>query len=168
MPLFYKSKKSTLASKDGKKKWYPILVKVGGMVSTQKIGELIAEKSSLTPGDVHNVVRNLMTVMREQLLNSRSIKLDGLGTFTIISQSRANGVEKEEDVNSAQITRLRVSFRPEYKRMPGKEGITRALYDGVEYARWGTSEKEETGDSGKTEDDKKDNGQSGNGEDPNA
>ena len=31
------------------------------------------EKASLTAGDVHNVIRNLMSVMREQLLNSLSL-----------------------------------------------------------------------------------------------
>ncbi len=45
------------------------------------IGETIAERSSLTAGDVHNVIRNLMAVMREQLLNSRTVKLEGLGNI---------------------------------------------------------------------------------------
>ena len=64
MALFYKAVKSTMATKSGDKKWHLNLVKVGKVVSTQQLAEMIAEKSSLTPGDVHNVVRNLMTAMR--------------------------------------------------------------------------------------------------------
>ena len=81
--LIYKAVQSNIASKDKKKKWHPCLIKMGNVVDTQMIGETIAERSSLTAGDVHNVIRNLMAVMREQLLNSRTVKLEGLGTFTL-------------------------------------------------------------------------------------
>ena len=70
-----------MATKSGDKKWHLNLVKVGKVVSTQQLAEMIAEKSSLTPGDVHNVVRNLMTAMRSALLDSKTVRLDGLGTF---------------------------------------------------------------------------------------
>ena len=65
MPLIYKPYQATLANKEGQKLYYPRLVKFGKMVNTQKMAELIAEKASLTAGDVHNVIRNLMSVMRE-------------------------------------------------------------------------------------------------------
>jgi len=76
--LIYKAVQSNIASKDKKKKWHPCLIKMGNVVDTQMIGETIAERSSLTAGDVHNVIRNLMAVMREQLLNSRTVKLEGI------------------------------------------------------------------------------------------
>lgn len=60
------------------------------MVNTQKMAELIAEKASLTPGDVHNVIRNLMSVMREQLLNSRTVRLEGRHIYDD-RQSRRKG-----------------------------------------------------------------------------
>lgn len=132
MALIYKSVKSNLPTKEGQKLYYPRLIKAGKIVNTQKLGELIAEKASLTPGDVHNVVRNLLSVMREQLLNSRTVRLDGLGTFTMIAQAKGRGVEKPEDVSSSQIVRLRCRFTPEYTRASGSTA-TRALLDGVEY-----------------------------------
>ena len=61
MPLFYRARQSQLKTKEGKKQWHLTLVKVGKMVTSQQLAEVIAEKSSLTPGDVHNVIRNLMT-----------------------------------------------------------------------------------------------------------
>ena len=79
MPLFYKAVQSPIANKAGAKLWHLNLVKAGGTVATQQLAEVIAEKSSLTAGDVQNVVRNLMSVMREYLLNSRSVRLAGPG-----------------------------------------------------------------------------------------
>ena len=103
MTLFYKAVQSTMATKAGDKKWHLNLVKIGKTVSTQQLAEMIAEKSSLTPGDVHNVVRNLMTAMRSELLNSKTVRLEGLGTFTMKARSRGRGVDKEEDVNPVMI-----------------------------------------------------------------
>ncbi len=114
MPLIYKPYQATLANKEGQKLYYPRLVKFGKMVNTQKMAELIAEKASLTAGDVHNVIRNLMLVMREQLLNSRTVRLEGLGTFTMIAKAGGKGVELERKVSSSQITSLRCQFTPEY------------------------------------------------------
>ena len=116
MPLIYKPYQATLANKEGQKLYYPRLVKFGKMVNTQKMAELIAEKASLTAGDVHNVIRNLMSVMREQLLNSRTVRLEGLGTFTMIAKANGKGVELENKVSSSQITSLRCQFTPEYTR----------------------------------------------------
>lgn len=91
MPLIYKPYQANIANKAGQKLYYPRLVKFSKMVNTQKMAELIAEKASLTPGDVHNVIRNLMSVMREQLLNSRTVRLEGLGTFTMIAKAGGKG-----------------------------------------------------------------------------
>ena len=62
MPLFYYARQSSLATKEGAKLWHLSSKKVGRAVDAQQLAEVIAEKSSLTPGDVHNVIRNLMTV----------------------------------------------------------------------------------------------------------
>ena len=96
MPLFYRARQSQLKTKEGKKQWHLTLVKVGKMVTSQQLAEVIAEKSSLTPGDVHNVIRNLMTAMRKELLNSRSVRLEGLGTFTMKACTQGHGVDQEE------------------------------------------------------------------------
>ena len=132
MPLIYKPYQANIANKAGQKLYYPRLVKFSKMVNTQKMAELIAEKASLTPGDVHNVIRNLMSVMREQLLNSRTVRLEGLGTFTMIAKAGGKGVVLESKVSSSQIVSLRCQFTPEYTR--SADGVTtRALTSGVEF-----------------------------------
>lgn len=133
MALFYKAVKSTMATKSGDKKWHLNLVKVGKVVSTQQLAEMIAEKSSLTPGDVHNVVRNLMTAMRSALLDSKTVRLDGLGTFTMKARTRGrSGQRGRGEPESGGSPSL--SFTPEYTR-PAAIGTTRALFQGVEFQK---------------------------------
>ena len=158
MPLFYKAVQSPIANKAGAKLWHLNLVKAGGTVATQQLAEVIAEKSSLTAGDVQNVVRNLMSVMREYLLNSRSVRLDSLGTFTMKACTRGKGVESADKVSPNQITALKCRFTPEYTR-PAAIGTTRALTQGVQFlhADLLKNDTSEEGPSG---------GGSGEGEDP--
>lgn len=104
-------------------------------MDTQLLAVNIAEKSSLTPGDVQNVIRNLMSTMRMHLLNSCTVRLNGFGTFTMKARTRGKGVEKEEDVNPNQVTALRCQFTPEYTR-PAAIGTTRALLQGVEFEKY--------------------------------
>ena len=111
MPLIYKPYQATLANKEGQKLFYPRLVKIGRTVNTQKMAELIAEKASLTAGDVHNVIRNLMSVMREQLLNSRTVRLEGLGTFTMVAKACGKGVEQESKQLANRCAALSVHAR---------------------------------------------------------
>ena len=158
MPLFYRAVQSPMANKAGAKLWHLNLVKTGTTVTTQQLAEVIAEKSSLTAGDVQNVVRNLMSVMREYLLNSRSVRLDGLGTFTMKACTRGKGVESADKVSPNQITALKCRFTPEYTR-PAAIGTTRALTQGVQFlhADLLKNDTSEEGPSG---------GGSGEGEDP--
>ncbi len=148
MPLFYYARQSSIATKEGAKLWHLSLKKVGRAIDCQMLAESIAEKSSLTPGDVHNVIRNLMTTMRLHLLNSRTVRLDGLGTFTMKARTRGKGVETEKDVNPNQVTALRCQFTPEYTR-PAAIGTTRALLQGVEFEKWTgkVSSESEDGDN---------------------
>ena len=113
MPLFYRARQSQLKTKEGKKQWHLTLVKVGKMVTSQQLAEVIAEKSSL---------------------NSRSVRLEGLGTFTMKACTQGHGVDQEEEVSPNQVAALRCLFTPEYTR-PAAIGTTRALLQGVEFQK---------------------------------
>ena len=159
MPLLYYARKSQLKTKECVKRWHLALKKVGRAVNLQQLGEMVAEKCSATPGDVHNVVRNLMSVMRLQLLNSRTVRLDGLGTFTVIARTRGKGVDAEKDVSPNQVTSLHFMFTPEYTR-PAALGTTRALWQGVEFEKW---TGKDAADGGKDPDDGNGGGSDGDG-----
>ena len=96
----------------------------------------------------HLTLKKIGRAVSLQLLNSRTVRLDGLGTFTVIARTRGKGVDHEKDVNPNQVTSLHFMFTPEYTR-PAALGTTRALWQGVEFEKW-------TGVNGAT----------GDGEDP--
>lgn len=135
MPLIYKAQQSALESKDGKKKWHPRLVKIGDAVTASEMSEEIAKRSSLSSGDVLNVIDHLMDVMRTHLLNSRSVKLDKLGNFTAIIRSGGKGVDTEEEVNTDQISELKIRFTPAYTHNR-INGTTRALFANVKFEKY--------------------------------
>lgn len=155
MVMFYKAVQSNLKTKAGKNLFYPSLVKINNVVTTQDLAEKIAYSSSMTEGDVHGVIRNLLEVMRTELLNSQTVKLDGLGSFTLRACARGKGVETAEEVSPTQIKYLRCQFTAEGKRN-GSGATTRALLNGVKYQR-------ADGLSGVTVDDIEIDGNSGSG-----
>ncbi|WP_373725724.1 HU family DNA-binding protein [Bacteroides heparinolyticus] len=134
MPVIYKSFQSVLATKKGKKLFYPRVV-VTGNISTTQVAKEIAELSSLSTGDTKNVIDNLVTVMTRHLQASESVTLDGLGTFRLAMKSTMNGVEEAAKVSAAQST-LRVRFMPASKRKPDGTVATRSLLNGVKCVRF--------------------------------
>jgi len=132
MTLYYRPRRSPKENKDGEFLWHPTLAKAGVVVDTQKIAKKISQRTTAHPGDVHNIIRSLTEVMSEELLNGHSVRLDGLGTFTLYIRSRGNGVDSADKVNPSQINSLICKFTPEYHR-PVFGGTTRAMYEGVEF-----------------------------------
>lgn len=151
MSLMYKGFQSVLETKDGKKLWYPRLVKRRDVVTTHELATEISKRSSLTPGDTKNVIDNLMDTMRMHLMDSKSVCLDGLGTFTVICNAKGYGVETEEEVAAAQIKQLKVRFTPTYTRS-SFEGVTRDMFRGVTFEKYDPKSKNSS-DNGDDDDD---------------
>jgi len=125
-----------MASADGKKKWYPHLVKHKRAVNSVRLAAEIADRSSLTPGDVYNVIQNLFDSMQKHLANSETVKLEGIGTFTMKAHSEGNGVDSPDEVHHSQINHLTVQFTPEYRRLPGANGgVVRPMFNGLEFVK---------------------------------
>lgn len=135
MPLYYKARQSVLKSKDGKKKWFPQLIKAKTPITTDDLSAQLAKRSSLSAGDVKNVFDNLPDVLSMFLMNSQSVKIKGLGTFTAIASARGAGVDTEEEVSSKQIKGLKIRFTPSYTRNP-IEGTTRTMYSNIVFEKY--------------------------------
>ena len=114
MPVVYKPCQSTIANRSGKKLFYP-RVKLTGNVDTNTVAREIAELSSLTSGDVKNVIDNLITVVTRHLQSSESVTLDGFGSFRYALKTTGGGVENATDV-SASLAQLMVRFLPACRR----------------------------------------------------
>lgn len=91
------------------KKWYANPVKSG--TTTQKnLATQISGRSSLTAGDVANVLQNLAELLPEELTKGNSVQLGDFGTFRVSFSSE--GVEQEKDFNPTKIKDIKIIFTP--------------------------------------------------------
>lgn len=145
MTLLYEAYQSSLANKEGKKLFYPRVVRVGN-VNTDVIADEISRYSSLSSGDVKNTLDNLVTVMTQHLQASESVTLDGFGTFRIIMKSKGKGASSLAEVTAAQST-LQIRFLPASTLNNDRTKATRSLLTGAKCKRYdratGTTSGEE-------------------------
>ena len=113
------------------KKWYARSVLLGNPISTNQIAERIVTESTVAKADVVAVLAALSGVMGDYMSQGRSVRLDGIGTFSFSANSKT--VDKPEDVSVKLIKGVKVVFRPEvsYSRTGSDGGrkATRALTD---------------------------------------
>ena len=81
-----------------------------GTVQQRQIAEDIVALSSLSRGDVSNVIDNLLDTVPKYLLMGKSVKLNGLGTFRLLFSSK--GADTPEQFNANMISDMKVVFPP--------------------------------------------------------
>ncbi|MCW0481553.1 HU family DNA-binding protein [Gaoshiqia sediminis] len=91
------------------KKIYASPVKNGTKTISSLSGD-IADISSLSRGDINNVITNLVERIPKDLLDGRSVSLGELGTLRVSFSSE--GVEDEKDFHTSKIKGLKVIFTP--------------------------------------------------------
>lgn len=134
MPVIYVPQQSTKATEGGKKLFYP-RVRLTGNVNTDQVAREIAQLSSLTTGDVKNVIDNLVTVVTRHLQSSESVTLNGFGSFRYTMNKVGPGVETAAEVNAAQ-SRLMVRFIPASTLNTNRTQATRSLVTGARCVRF--------------------------------
>lgn len=81
-----------------------------GKVTLKELAARIERNSSLSKGDILNVISNLLDELPEYLKDGKSVKLGDFGTLRISFSSE--GVDKPEQVNASLIKKKRVIFTP--------------------------------------------------------
>lgn len=165
MTVLYKPYQSTVETKDGKKLFYPRVIRTGN-VGTAKIAEEISRYSSLSPGDSKNTIDNLITVMTQHLQASQSVTLDGLGTFRMVMKAGGRGVETAKEVTASQAS-LTVRFQPATTKNMDRTVATRSMVTGVKCMRFDLAETPAPGE-GENPDPNPDGGGGGEAPDPTA
>lgn len=89
------------------KKWYAS-PKLTGKRDLKNLSKDLSEVSSLSAGDVQNVIVNLIDQLPKWLMEGNSVKLDGLGTFRLSFSS--TGAAAKEDVTAASIKDIYILF----------------------------------------------------------
>jgi len=86
------------------------------------LAERIEKESSVSISDVMAVLYSLPHIIQDELGKGGSVKLDGIGSFTMSAQCTKTGVPTAEQVNPQLITNLKVNFRPEKQQIVTPKG----------------------------------------------
>ena len=89
------------------KKWYAA-PRLTGNRDVKSLSKDLAEVSSLSAGDVHNVIVNLIDQLPKWLMEGNSVKLDGFGSFRLSFSSEGEAVK--DDVTADSIKDIYVLF----------------------------------------------------------
>ena len=95
-------------------KWYARLKSIETMSMT-KLAKHISEHGSVFTEDVvEGVMKKFKTCLLEMLLESKKVKINGLGTFYLTAECTKGGADKEEDFNVNQhLAALHIRFLPD-------------------------------------------------------
>ena len=95
-------------------KWFA-KVKSLETLNTRKLAQHISEHGSVyTPDVVYGVLEKFRSCLVEMLLNSKKVKIEGLGTFYCTIENTKRGALKKEDYNvQKHINGLHIRFLPE-------------------------------------------------------
>lgn len=130
--MFYREKQDTMPDKDGNLLWRPEIVRTGQTVNVKELSKHISNATTLTQADVAAVLLSLPEAMNVHLNQGHTVRLDGLGTYTVYGRSKGNGVTDKTKVRPSQFGSLVLKFRPEYTMNVGGSQ-TRALLNSVEF-----------------------------------
>ena len=95
-------------------KWYA-QIKNLETLNTRKLANHISEHGSIyTPDVVYGVLEKFRSCLIEMLLNSKKVKIEGLGTFYCTLENQKKGALKKEDFNpNKHLKALHIRFLPE-------------------------------------------------------
>ncbi len=98
-------------------KWYG-RVKYLESLNTRKMSNHIAEHGSIyTPGVVYGVLEKFRSCLLEMLLNSKKVKIEGLGTFYTTLECKKGGALTKDKFNiNSNIDGLHIRFLPEQEQ----------------------------------------------------
>ena len=111
MSVFYRlhQDKSKNTARSGK--WYARAVATS-VVDTRKLAEIMQRNCTVKKSDILAVLDELVETMRDQLQDSKRVKLDGFGSFKIGIRSTGTPTAKEFST-SENVKGMRVIFMPE-------------------------------------------------------
>jgi len=111
MSVFYRlyQDKSLNTKRSGK--WYARAVSMS-VINTRQLAEIMQRNCTVKKSDILAVLDELVETMRDQLQDSKRVKLDGFGSFKI--GLRSKGARSAESFSVADnIDGMRVMFMPE-------------------------------------------------------
>ena len=112
--ILYEVKLNQNTSSSAYGKWYA-QIKSLETLNTRKLANHISEHGSIyTPDVVYGVLEKFRSCLLEMLLESKKVKIEGLGTFYCTLENTKGGAAKKEDFNvNKHLKALHIRFLPE-------------------------------------------------------
>ena len=112
--ILYEVKRNQNSYSQAYGKWYA-QIKSLETLNTRKLANHISEHGSIyTPDVVYGVLEKFRSCLVEMLLESKKVKIEGLGTFYCTLENQKNGALKKEDFNvNKHLKALHIRFLPE-------------------------------------------------------
>ena len=112
--ILYEVKKDTNTASRTYGMWFGY-VKSLETLNTRKLANHISEHGSIyTPDVVYGVLEKFRSCLIEMLLNSKKVKIEGLGTFYTTIENTKGGAESKEDYTPQKnMKALHIRFLPE-------------------------------------------------------
>ena len=134
--ILYEVKQNRNQYNSGFGQWYA-KVKALETLNTRKLAQHISEHASIyTPDVVYGVLEKFRSCLVEMLLNSKKVKIDGLGIFYTTLENTKNGANKKEDFNvNKHLKALHIRFLPEQEQeqnLSSREFIKQAEFVNVD------------------------------------
>ena len=163
--ILYEVKKNLNSHSAAFGKWYA-QIKNLETLNTRKLANHISEHGSIyTPDVVYGVLEKFRSCLVEMLLESKKVKIEGLGTFYCTLENQKNGALKKEDFNvNKHLKALHIRFLPEQtteENISSREFLKKAEFINIEQLLKG----DENGNGGNSTGGDSESGgsQSGNG-----
>lgn len=111
MSVFYRLHQDKSKNTVRSGKWYARAVPTA-VINTRQLAEIMQRNCTVKKSDILAVLDELVETMRDQMQDSKRVKLDGFGSFKIGISS--NGAESAKDFTaSGNIRSMHVVFTPE-------------------------------------------------------
>ena len=95
-------------------KWYARLKSIETLTMSKMAKHISEHGSVFTEDVVEGVLKKFKTCLLEMLLDSKKVKIAGLGTFYLTAECTKGGADKEEDFNVNQhLAALHIRFLPD-------------------------------------------------------
>jgi len=134
--ILYEVKKNTNSYSSIYGKWFA-QIKTLETLNTRKLANHISEHGSIyTPDVVYGVLEKFRSCLIEMLLESKKVKIEGLGTFYCTLENTKGGAAKKEDFNvNKHLRALHIRFLPEQEQeqnISSREFLKKAEFINIE------------------------------------
>ena len=148
--ILYEVKQNQNSYSQAYGKWYA-QIKSLETLNTRKLANHISEHGSIyTPDVVYGVLEKFRSCLVEMLLESKKVKIEGLGTFYCTLENQKNGAQKKEDFNvNKHLKALHIRFLPEQtteENISSREFLKKAEFINID-SLLKSDESENGGDS---------------------